>query len=64
MVVPCCEREEGFVRVVWRESDHAVVGIQAVGAHMSEMSSAFSLAIEMGACLEDIGATIHAIHSV
>lgn len=55
-----CEREDGFIRVVWRESDHAVLGIQAVGAHMSEMSSAFSLAIEMGACLEDIGATIHA----
>ncbi|WP_170430264.1 dihydrolipoyl dehydrogenase [Ruegeria arenilitoris] len=55
-----CEREDGFVRVVWRESDHAVVGIQAVGAQMSELSAAFSLAIEMGACLEDIGATIHA----
>lgn len=54
------EREDGFIRVVWRESDHAVLGIQAVGAGMSEMSAAFSLAIEMGACLEDIGATIHA----
>lgn len=55
-----CEREDGFIRVVWRESDHAVMGIQAVGAQMSELSAAFSLAIEMGACLEDIGATIHA----
>ncbi|MCG7521967.1 dihydrolipoyl dehydrogenase [Ruegeria sp. Ofav3-42] len=55
-----CEREDGFVRVVWRESDHAVVGIQAVGAQMSELSAAFSIAIEMGACVEDIGATIHA----
>ncbi len=55
-----CEREDGFVRVVWRESDHAVMGIQAVGAQMSELSAAFSIAIEMGACLEDIGATIHA----
>ncbi|MBO6892904.1 MAG: dihydrolipoyl dehydrogenase [Roseibium sp.] len=54
------EREDGFIRVVWRESDHAVLGIQAVGAGISEMSAAFSLAIEMGACLEDIGATIHA----
>ncbi|EBA14754.1 dihydrolipoamide dehydrogenase [Roseobacter sp. SK209-2-6] len=55
-----CEREEGFIRVVWRESDHAVLGIQAVGAQVSEMSAAFTLAIEMGCCLEDIGATIHA----
>lgn len=54
------EREEGFVRVVWREVDHAVLGLQAVGAGVSELSAAFSLAIEMGACLEDIGATIHA----
>lgn len=55
-----CEREDGFIRVVWRESDHAVMGIQAVGAQVSELSASFSLAIEMGACLEDIGATIHA----
>jgi len=55
-----CEREDGFIRVVWRECDHAIVGIQAVGAQMSELSAAFSLAIEMGACLEDIAATIHA----
>lgn len=54
------EREDGFIRVVWREADHAVLGIQAVGAGISEMSAAFSLAIEMGACLEDIGSTIHA----
>ncbi|WP_420413856.1 dihydrolipoyl dehydrogenase [Roseibium sp.] len=54
------EREDGFIRVVWREADHAVVGIQAVGAGISEMSAAFSLAIEMGACLEDIASTIHA----
>ncbi|KIC15982.1 dihydrolipoyl dehydrogenase [Leisingera sp. ANG-Vp] len=54
------EREDGFVRVVWRDSDHAVEGIQAVGAGVSELSASFALAIEMGACLEDIGATIHA----
>lgn len=54
------ERDDGFVRVVYREEDHAVVGLQAVGAGISELSAAFSLAIEMGACLEDIAATIHA----
>ncbi|PID61520.1 MAG: dihydrolipoyl dehydrogenase [Gammaproteobacteria bacterium] len=55
-----CEAEEGFVRVVWRESDHAVLGLQAVGTQLSELSAAFSIAIEMGAQLEDIGAIIHA----
>lgn len=54
------EREDGFIRVVWREADHAVLGLQAVGAGVSELSAAFALAMEMGACLEDIGATIHA----
>ncbi|MEM1101883.1 MAG: dihydrolipoyl dehydrogenase [Pseudomonadota bacterium] len=55
-----CDAEEGFVRVVWRESDEAIVGLQGVGAHLSELSAAFSLAIEMGARLDDIAATIHA----
>ncbi|WP_027234016.1 dihydrolipoyl dehydrogenase [Leisingera caerulea] len=54
------EREDGFIRVVWRDADQAVLGLQAVGAGVSELSAAFSLAIEMGACLEDIAATIHA----
>ncbi len=54
------EREDGFVRVVSREADGAVVGIQAVGAGISELSASFSLAIEMGATLDDIAATIHA----
>ena len=34
--------------------------LQAVGAGVSELSAAFSLALEMGACLEDIAGTIHA----
>lgn len=53
-------REDGFIRVVWREIDHAVLGIQGVGTHISEMAAGFALAVEMGARLEDIGATIHA----
>lgn len=52
--------EEGFVRVVARADNHLVLGIQAVGAGVSELSAAFSLAIEMGARLEDIAGTIHA----
>ena len=49
----------GFVRILARKSDHRVLGIQAVGAHVSELSNEFSLALEMGAVLEDIAGTIH-----
>lgn len=49
----------GFVRVVARKSDHRVLGIQAVGMHVSELSAQFALALEMGALLEDIAGTIH-----
>jgi dihydrolipoamide dehydrogenase len=52
--------EEGFVRVVARADNHLVVGVQAVGQGVSELAAAFSLAIEMGARLEDIAGTIHA----
>lgn len=54
------ESETGFVRVVARADDHLVVGIQAVGVGVAELSTAFGLAIEMGARLEDIAGTIHA----
>ena len=54
------EKNGGFVRVVARESDHLILGIQAVGSHIAELSGAFVLALEMGAVLEDIAATIHA----
>ncbi|MEQ1955261.1 dihydrolipoyl dehydrogenase [Mesorhizobium sp. CN2-181] len=51
--------EDGFVRVVARADNHLVLGIQAVGQGVSELSAAFGLAIEMGARLEDIAGTIH-----
>ncbi len=49
----------GFVRIVARKDDHRVLGIQAVGAHVAELSAEFALALEMGAVLEDIAGTIH-----
>jgi len=52
--------EEGFVRVVARADNHLVLGVQAVGAGVSELSAGFALAIEMGARLEDVAGTIHA----
>ena len=54
------QRDDGFVRVVARADNHVVLGIQAVGANVSELSAAFALALEMGARLEDVAATIHA----
>src|SRR5437867_7966775 len=45
-----------FVRIVARTSDHLVMGAQAVGAGVSELTSSLALAIEMGAVLEDIAA--------
>ena len=49
----------GFVRITARERDHVVLGIHAVGQHVSELSGEFALALEMGARLEDIAGTIH-----
>ena len=51
---------EGFVRIVARESDHVILGIQATGAGVSELASGFSLAIEAGLRAEDLAGTIHA----
>ena len=53
------EAEDGFVRIVARADNHVVLGLQAVGQGVSELSAGFALALEMGACLEDIAATIH-----
>ncbi|AIR90038.1 dihydrolipoyl dehydrogenase [Pseudomonas cremoricolorata] len=54
------ESRSGFVRVVARRDNHLVVGWQAVGVAVSELSTAFAQSLEMGACLEDIAGTIHA----
>ena len=54
------EAEDGFIRIIAREDNHLVLGIQAVGGGVAELSASFGLALEMGACLEDIAGTIHA----
>ena len=54
------EAETGFVRVVARMDNKVVLGIQAVGCGVAELSSSFALALEMGARLDDIAGTIHA----
>jgi dihydrolipoamide dehydrogenase len=53
------DASDGFVRVLARKDDHRILGIQAVGAHVAELSGEFSHALEMGALLEDIAGTIH-----
>lgn len=54
------QADQGFLRVLARADNHAVLGIQAVGKGVSELSTAFGLALEMQARLEDIAATVHA----
>jgi dihydrolipoamide dehydrogenase len=49
----------GFCRVIARKGDHRIIGIQAVGQHVSELSNEFATAMEMGAVLEDIAGVIH-----
>jgi dihydrolipoamide dehydrogenase len=53
------EAEDGFVRVVARADNNVVLGLQAVGQGVSELSSGFALALEMGARLEDLAGTVH-----
>ncbi len=52
------QSEEGFVRVVARVDNHVVLGVQAVGNGISELSAAFALGLEMGVRLEDVAGTI------
>jgi dihydrolipoamide dehydrogenase len=50
----------GFVRVVATKADHRILGFQAVGIQVSELSAAFVQALEMGALLEDAEVFIEA----
>tara|TARA_Y100000766_G_scaffold123504_1_gene106076 strand:- start:7788 stop:9218 length:1431 start_codon:yes stop_codon:yes gene_type:complete len=54
------EKSAGFIRVCAREDDHRILGVQGVGTHISELVGEWTLALEMGALLEDIAGTIHA----
>lgn len=54
------EASQGFVRVVARRDNHAIVGWQAVGDGVAELISTFALSLEMQSRLEDVAGTIHA----
>ncbi len=49
----------GFVRVLASKEDHRLLGVQAVGKHVSELSNSFAQMLEMGAVLEDVAGIIH-----
>ena len=49
----------GFVRVLASKTDHRLLGVQAVGQHVAEMSNSFAQMLEMGAVLEDVAGVIH-----
>jgi dihydrolipoamide dehydrogenase len=50
---------EGFVRVVADAETEFLLGAQIVGAKASELVAEVTLAIEMGATLEDVASTVH-----
>ncbi|AUX08061.1 dihydrolipoamide dehydrogenase [Halalkaliarchaeum desulfuricum] len=53
------DHTDGFVRIVADEETGLVLGGQIVGPEASELIAEVSLAVEMGATLEDVGSTIH-----
>ncbi len=51
---------DGFVKVVADEEDGYLLGASIVGPEASELIAELGLAIELGATLEDVAATVHA----
>uniref|UniRef100_UPI0035633859 dihydrolipoyl dehydrogenase family protein n=1 Tax=Sneathiella sp. TaxID=1964365 RepID=UPI0035633859 len=54
------ETETGFVRVIARKDNGLILGFQATGVGISDLSASFATAIEMCARLEDMSSIIHA----
>jgi dihydrolipoamide dehydrogenase len=52
-------REDGFIKLVADKKTKLVLGVHAVGPHVSEIIAEATLAIEMGATVEDLSLTIH-----
>ncbi|MFW9778270.1 MAG: dihydrolipoyl dehydrogenase [Candidatus Heimdallarchaeota archaeon] len=50
---------DGFVKVVSNAENGVILGVQIVGPDASDLISEASLALEMGATVEDIGWTVH-----
>lgn len=52
-------KTRGFVKVIAAPDSQLVLGMGIVGEHASELIAEGNLAIEMGACLEDLIVSIH-----
>jgi dihydrolipoamide dehydrogenase len=52
-------RTKGFLKMVATTKDNVLLGVHGVGPHVSEILSEATLAIEMGATVEDVALTIH-----
>ncbi len=52
--------KDGFVKIVYEEETGVVLGVHGVGSDMSNVISEATLAIELGATIEDLALTIHA----
>lgn len=50
---------DGFIKVLVQEGNDAILGVHIVGPEASNLIAEAALAIEMGACAEDVVRTIH-----
>jgi dihydrolipoamide dehydrogenase len=53
------DRTNGFIKMICEKKTNRILGVHAVGPHVSEIVAEATLAIEMGANAEDIAFTIH-----
>jgi dihydrolipoamide dehydrogenase len=53
------DRIDGLVKIICDPEDELILGMGIVGPHASELIAEGTLAIEMGATIEDLVATIH-----
>lgn len=52
-------KETGFVKIVADKKTEVILGIQIIGENASDLIGEAALAVELGAQLEDVAATIH-----
>ncbi|MFA7098417.1 MAG: FAD-dependent oxidoreductase, partial [Gammaproteobacteria bacterium] len=52
-------RDEGLTKIIYDNTNHRVIGVGMVGPGAGDLISEATLAIEMGADVEDIALTIH-----
>jgi dihydrolipoamide dehydrogenase len=50
---------DGFIKVVVNQKDESILGVHIVGSEAANLIAEAALAIEMGACVEDVVRTIH-----